>query len=607
MASHALYRAWRPQCFGDMVGQEHVARTLLNALRERRTAHAYLLTGPRGTGKTSAARILAKAMNCLQPIEEEPCNACSVCVSITQGRSLDVIEIDGASNRGIDQMRDLREKVNLAPAEGNYRFYIIDEVHQLTAEAFNALLKTLEEPPAQVVFVLATTDPQKLPPTVVSRCQHFTFHRIADSAMSDRLRHVAEAEQVQIDDAALALLTQAASGSLRDGLSLLDQAIAYGGRTLDEATVAAMLGLVPAAAVEELMQALAARDASSGMALLQRLVDEGHDPKQFARQFVDALHDRLCAASDRRRPVKAGELGAAELVRALRLFSDIQFGGRSLHLPQLPLELALVEWCTTAQAERSAVELPTAAAPTPARVTPAVAASRPSRVTTSDPPASLVAAGTVPPPPSALDGRGSSLVAAGVSDDLRRSWLRTLAQLKAKSPKLNAFCNSCQLQGVQDTALVVTTQVPLVREQLNVLANRQQVEEMISAVFGHVYTLKCLAATDLPPTAVKPPVPASTPPGGDNGRQVQPVAQAMDGSIAPPPISFSPVVEAATRIATTSSSTEQTPPVGFTTVPARPEPEAGDPLIAAAQDPVVQEVLRVFRGGRVEGIVPHSS
>lgn len=287
----ALYRKWRPQRFEDVVGQTHVSRTLLNAIRLDRLAHAYLFCGPRGTGKTSSARLLAKALNCENPVNYEPCNACQNCEEITAGHALDVIEIDAASNRGIDAARDLREQVRFSASAGKYRVFIIDEFHMLTKEAFNALLKTLEEPPEKVIFVLATTEPHAVLPTIVSRCQRFDFQRIGVSDMRDYLRKIADAENIGISDAALDALSRKANGGLRDGMSLLDQVQAIGepGEALPDKLVYLTLGLVEENALIALLQAAFAGDAETLIQNTRLLLEQGHDALQVVQELIQLL------------------------------------------------------------------------------------------------------------------------------------------------------------------------------------------------------------------------------------------------------------------------------------------------------------------------------
>ena len=249
LMSTALYRKWRSQTFDEVVGQEHVTQTLRNALSEDRIAHAYLFAGPRGTGKTSSARILAKALNCTAPEGERPCNHCPTCQAITEGRMIDLIEIDAASNNSVDDIRELRDKVGFRPSEGRYKIYIIDEVHMLSNSAFNALLKTLEEPPPHARFVLATTEPHKIPATVLSRCQRFDFRRIPAPEIAGHLRHIVTVEGFGAEDDALLAIARAAQGCMRDAVSLLDQMLAYGADAITLAQVQQVLGAVNAEAV----------------------------------------------------------------------------------------------------------------------------------------------------------------------------------------------------------------------------------------------------------------------------------------------------------------------------------------------------------------------
>lgn len=293
MAYIALYREWRPQLFRDIVGQEHVTRTLQNALRQHRFAHAYLFNGPRGTGKTSAARILAKAINCERGPAEEPCNECHACLGITKGTIMDVMEIDAASNRGVDEIRDLRDKVKFAPTEVRYKVYIIDEVHMLTTEAFNALLKTLEEPPPHVMFVLATTEPHKLPATIISRCQRFDFRRIMGRQIVVHLRHIADEKNVQVEEEALWLVARAAEGGMRDAMSIFDQVISFGGDQVRTEDIIAMVGSVGADTLANIARAVVERNTSAVLGMIGNLIDSGRDVGQLLHDLITYFRDLL--------------------------------------------------------------------------------------------------------------------------------------------------------------------------------------------------------------------------------------------------------------------------------------------------------------------------
>lgn len=293
MAYTALYRVWRPQTFGDIVGQSHVTITLRNALREGRLSHAYLFNGPRGTGKTSAAKIMAKAVNCERPQDGEPCNECKTCQAITSGRVTDVLEIDAASNRGVEEIRDIRDKVKFAPSDARYKVYIIDEVHMLTTEAFNALLKTLEEPPPHVLFILATTEPHKLPATIISRCQRFDFHRIPLEEMVARLRQICEAQQVEVEEGALQLVAKMAEGGMRDALSLLDQAISYCGSKVELSAILQITGSVAQTFFSTMAASIAESNVSSVLEQFQQLMQQGKDPEQFLHDLLYYYRDML--------------------------------------------------------------------------------------------------------------------------------------------------------------------------------------------------------------------------------------------------------------------------------------------------------------------------
>ncbi len=293
-----IARKWRPSSFDEVIGQEHVTRTLKNAITGDRVAHAYLFTGPRGVGKTTVARILAKALNCEKAPTLEPCGKCAACTEIGQGTSMDVIEIDGASNRGIDEIRNLRESVRYAPVGGKKKVYIIDEVHMLTQEAFNALLKTLEEPPPHVVFMFATTQPLKLPDTIVSRCQRFDFRRIGAAEISGRLRDICKADGYSCDEGALQVISQRAGGSMRDAESLLEQVLAFSGGSATEAEIGPIVGLRGSDQVLRMVDAIAAGDRRAVMELIGEEMDGGIDPGDLATAVMEHIRFLLVASID---------------------------------------------------------------------------------------------------------------------------------------------------------------------------------------------------------------------------------------------------------------------------------------------------------------------
>ena len=286
-------RKYRPGTFDDVIGQPHVVQTLVNAITTKRIAHAYLFSGTRGVGKTTVARILAKALNCEQGPTGIPCGTCVNCTEIAQGQSVDVIEIDGASNTSVDDVREIRENVKFTPFKGSYRVYIIDEVHMLSNSAFNALLKTLEEPPSHVVFIFATTEIHKIPATILSRCQHYNFRRIAKTEIIARLRHVADQDGITIEDRSLAALARASEGSMRDGLSLLDQAVAFGGKAIVHAELETLLGAVPQELLRSLIHAITSQNSAAALRTLSQLIEGGHDLRAYCADVVEYLRHLL--------------------------------------------------------------------------------------------------------------------------------------------------------------------------------------------------------------------------------------------------------------------------------------------------------------------------
>ena len=349
-AFQALYNRYRPQRFGELVGQSHVVRILQNALAHNRLTHAYLFSGERGTGKTTAARLLAKAVNCREGVQPEPCAVCDHCRDIAAGAFVDLLEMDAASHSSVDDVRQLREQTQFAPAGGRYKVYIIDEIHQLSASAKDALLKTLEEPPTRTLFVLATTEPHRVPLTIRSRCQHLTFRRIGTVELIDQLRTVAAAEGTSVDELALAVLARSAGGSLRDAISLLDQALAFAQESVTLDDVNGMLGLTGRAAVLALVEAIAAGDAAAGLGAIEQAMADGNSPGTLRAQVVDLLRDVLLLSAgaaeaghvrdDPEIAALARRVSIGQVVQALEVFAEPEPPSREAGDPILDLELA---------------------------------------------------------------------------------------------------------------------------------------------------------------------------------------------------------------------------------------------------------------------------
>ena len=360
MAYVALYRRWRPESFADLVGQEHISRTLSRAVTSGQTSHAYLFTGPRGTGKTSTAKILARALNCTEGPTLTPCGVCDSCRSISDGSSMDVFEIDAASNRGIDEIRDLRESVKFAPTEGHYKIYIIDEVHMLTTEAFNALLKTLEEPPERVIFILATTEPHKVPATIQSRCQRYDFHRITVTEIRDRLIYVCKESDIAAEEDALGIIAEQADGGMRDALSILDQCMALAEGTLTAERVQEALGLVGRAWIRRMAGEIAARDAAALIAQLSELLQSGRELKQvlaelaqyFRRLMIAGVGGavsaaELCAGDAEELRMDAAQFTQEEIMSILRRLNETMQELRTSPQPRIAVETLLIGLCHT--------------------------------------------------------------------------------------------------------------------------------------------------------------------------------------------------------------------------------------------------------------------
>ncbi len=503
MAQQALYRKWRPQTFEDLIGQEHVVRTLRNALRLGHLHHAYLLAGPRGTGKTTTARLLAKAVNCLAPMEERPCDKCEICQAVTAGRLMDLIEIDAASNTGVDDVRDLLERINFQPAQARYKVYVIDEVHMLSNSAFNALLKTLEEPPPHVIFVLATTEVHKIPATVLSRCQRFEFRRIPVELLVGRLRDIAAAEDIEIEPEALALIARTATGSVRDAISLLDQMAAGGTVTAEQ--VRLILGAERREVIHALVRAWFTGQSSTALEVLNRAVDGGADPRQLARQLADTMRGLLLMrmgaeelwvelTAEERREFQnlAQQADPGRLVAAARLFSEVASERGAGWQPQLPLELAFVESAVGATPV-APVQSPNpvsasaarSIAPSPAPVTIAPSQGPQPSVPPARPP-EVAQPGNVTPA-LAQTADMDSLVGDVVS-----RWPDIKSQMRAVDLSLSALLNDARPLGQDgDGQLVLGFKHNFHRGKANTPENRATLEGLISKLLGSPLRIRC--------------------------------------------------------------------------------------------------------------------
>jgi len=532
MGSQVYYRKWRPQTLAELVGQDHVTQTLLNALKAGRVAHAYLFCGPRGTGKTSTGRILAKAANCLEGGKGEPCNACTICQTITEGRAMDVMEIDAASNRGIDEIRELRERVRYAPNVARYKVYIIDEVHMLTEPAANALLKTLEEPPPHVMFVLATTEQHKVPLTILSRCQRFDFRRIPQDAMVSRLTVVCTGEGIRIDDSSLKLIARSATGSMRDAENLLEQSVAHYGSRIELHQVQAMLGISGDVRSRELAGHIVDNNITAGIQTINSVTQDGLDLRQFNRELVEYLRGLLL--------VKAGAGAAidlppeellemrglaerapmAQLSKAAKLFRqvELELDGFS----PLPLELAMVECAlpqgeaaTPATIEKRAIIGEKPATPTKPKKTegepagtPEPTGEKPAMPVTGEKREIIGEKPATPTKPEKTEGEPAGTPEPAEEkpampqkfeksdiEYFRNRWKDVVSATKGMGSKgnLDALLRSaCEPVALEGETLVLGFYYEFHKEKIEDPKYRHMVEKKVSEVFGKNYKIRCM-------------------------------------------------------------------------------------------------------------------
>jgi DNA polymerase-3 subunit gamma/tau len=505
MPAQALYLKYRPRDFAQVEGQEHITTTLKNALALGRVAHAYLFTGPRGTGKTTTARILAKAVNCLSDGPEKPCNVCASCQAINQERMLDLIEIDAASNTSVEDVRDLRDKVDFRPGEAKFKVYIIDEVHMLSNAAFNALLKTLEEPPSHVIFVLATTDPQKIPATVISRVQRFDFRRLTLPEIIHRLNEIAGKENLHVEASAIELIARQATGAMRDAISLLDQLTAYGSDEITLSQVQGLLGAASTQMVGEIVQGLAARDVAQGLAAITRAVDNGADPRQLARELVEYLRGLMfiksgggsvltwTAETQTEMNQRSQQFTPEQIVRAIRLFNQAAFELRTSAHPTLPLEIAFVE---------AALDEP---APPVRAVTPPASSTPPAPRSMPPPPRPKTESRPAVPPKSAQDvpNPGPSAVRMETTpavsgetltvDMLRGGWRSLLARVRPYDKMAEALLRDAEPLRVEGDLIVLGFFHQVHAERFEKQPNsKAMIEKALSEVFQQKCRVKCI-------------------------------------------------------------------------------------------------------------------
>lgn len=496
--AEALYRKWRPKTFDEVVGQEHVTTTLKNQVATGRIGHAYLFVGSRGCGKTTSARIFAKEVN-IAGMDPDAPRTRQIAEAIGEGRALDVIEIDAASHTGVDDIREIRDRVGFQPSELRYKVYIIDEVHMLSTAAFNALLKTLEEPPPHVIFILATTDPQKIPATVLSRCQRFNFRRVPSEKIVGRLRQLCEAEGIEADDHALRLIARHATGSLRDAVSLLDQLASSSSMRITAADVREALGATDAATVRALVEGLIARDPAAGFDAIQQALDQGADARQVARQTVEHLRalmqvkmSRAAGASASHGADSFGEaerielaaqaekLSMAQLAHAVRTFSEAINEMRAAADAQLSLEMAYLD-CIISPEDQSAV----ASSPSPVV----------HRTADAPPKAQPIAAPEAVPAPATGSAPAASAQPAQAGGELtyealKGQWQQFIREVNATNKPAAALLRSCDLHAVSGGVVYLHAHHDIPLTRLQEPKNKASVVATLNRMFNGRYDIR---------------------------------------------------------------------------------------------------------------------
>mgnify|MGYP001068766694 CR=1 FL=1 len=535
----ALYRKWRPQHWDEVAAQEHVIQTLKNAVALDRVGHAYLFSGPRGTGKTTTARLLAKAVNCLDPdLENRPCNQCEHCLALNAGRFMDLIEIDAASNTSVDDVRDLREKINFSPSQGKFKVYIIDEVHMLSTAAFNALLKTLEEPPPHAIFVLATTEIQKIPATVLSRCQRHEFRPIPIKTIVEHLKKKSKAEGIEVEETVFFEIARQATGSLRDAISLLDQ-LTSTTEKINLEMAQKILGTATSESVMDIVDALIQKDSATGLAKINKALEGGTDPRQLARQLVSYLRNVLLFKMDNEEQIKvsetvrtrihdhASQIPLDELLQAIEAFNQATIEEHANWHPGLGLELAFTTYLVTPEAKHresaqtsplqsrvkkiepaqksaspeaspppettSSTRKPQKSTPTPKPAEPAAETPQePVPTDDEDEPQEAEVEGAKPEPEYEPELGDSSEISLS---ELHRLWPKIKSMVGKHNRRTEGLLNTAKIAGLRDNTLFMGFSSETLKSMMEREGNLNLTGDILEEVFGSSVLVKCIVTT----------------------------------------------------------------------------------------------------------------